>query len=659
MSGPSPRHLGRYELLTRLATGGMAEVYLARERGVRGLERLVVVKRILPHLAVQPSFVDMFVREARIIARLSHPNVVQIYELAEEDGEFYIVMEYVAGGTLRELLEATDHPIPVGVAVSLVSQACRGAHAAHELKDTSGRPLGLVHRDISPHNLMVTRDGCVKLLDFGIAKSTRHGSLESTDSGTLKGKHSYMSPEQCHHQPLDRRSDVFSLGIVAWELLAGRRLYRRETELATLQAIVDEDAPDIRTVRPDVSPTVAAVLRRALQRNRNLRFPTADELRRTLLEASAGLDASDDTVARLVVSTLRTRYEDRQAELEALARVETDQVVHHAPTRHIDLLAEGLTPDPLHATQTTNPSRRKIRAEKRQRFILGTVAALGGAVVAALVLTLLFPVHPPLRLSGPPLLVGLAPTMDAGILADEFEPLRLYLENQTGRPIIMRVGSSYEELSLALLRGQLDIASLPPVLYLRAREQDARVEALAFKLYEGSQGTDGVFLVPDASGVSGLKDLKGKRFCYTDRNSTTGYLLPRAALRAAGLDPDKVPAEVKFTGTHLQLLRELNEGHCDVGATYSDAYRSAERAGIPVARLRVLHVTGRCPQDALVAGPAASAEDRTRMKEALLHFDPMMHLGLPAVGRVQRITGFAPADDAAYNGLRAMLAAEP
>ncbi|MBE2248580.1 MAG: serine/threonine protein kinase, partial [Myxococcus sp.] len=169
------RHLGRFELVHRLDIGGMAEIFLALERGLHGFERLVVIKRALPHLAEQPAFREMFLQEARWVARLNHPNIVQIYELGELDGTAFIAMEHVLGVSFRDLMRAAiqqARPFPLGVVVGLLAQACAGAHAAHELADPQGKPLGLVHRDISPHNLMVTAGGNVKLLDFGIAKAT-------------------------------------------------------------------------------------------------------------------------------------------------------------------------------------------------------------------------------------------------------------------------------------------------------------------------------------------------------------------------------------------------------------------------------------------------------------------------------------------------------
>lgn len=210
------RRIDRYEVVTRIATGGMAELFLARETGIGGAERLVVLKRILPHLAQQRAFVDMFLREARTASRLEHPNVVRIYATGEHDGTFYLAMEYLEGTTVRELqllAREQGERVPLDVALAVGVQAARGIHAAHELRDAEGQHLGLVHRDVSPHNLMLTVAGVVKLLDFGVAKYTEALS-EATYSGAVKGKFGYMSPEQCRGGAIDRRSDLFSLATV-------------------------------------------------------------------------------------------------------------------------------------------------------------------------------------------------------------------------------------------------------------------------------------------------------------------------------------------------------------------------------------------------------------------------------------------------------------
>ena len=333
----TPQLIGRYELLTRLATGGMAELFLARERGLAGLERLVVVKRILPHLADQPSFVEMFLREARIVARLSHPNVVQIYELGQQDRSYHIAMEYIHGSTVREMLllaQKGGRTMPLDVTVSVVDQACRGLHAAHELKDLDGQELGLVHRDISPHNLMCTTAGHVKLLDFGVAKSTS-ANVEATYSGNLKGKFAYLSPEQCRHEPLDRRSDVFAMGIVLWEMLTMRRLFKRKTELDMMQAVIEGKVPPPSRFREEVPEAIGEVVYKALATDRDERYDSAKAMRLDLLEAArrSGIEPDEGRVADFLEGVAGETLAERRQTVEhacerELTRAERRQLLH-------------------------------------------------------------------------------------------------------------------------------------------------------------------------------------------------------------------------------------------------------------------------------------------------------------------------------------------
>src|SRR5688572_13881575 len=284
----------------------MAEIFVCCERGLAGLERLVVIKRILPHLAVHPQFVEMFLAEARYVARLNHPNVVQIFELGEDGTAPYLAMEYVSGGSVRDVLVTAienDVRTPLGAAIGLIAQACAGAHAAHELTDPSGKSLGLVHRDTSPHNLMVTGEGHVKLLDFGIAKATEVAELDDhTRTGALKGKVHYMAPEQCKQEPLDRRADVFALGIVLWELLAQERLFKRDSDLDSMQAIVTSDLKPLARIRPDLPRAIVGAVEKSLRRDKAERYATADEMRRALLDACAkhGIRCDADAVSAFV-----------------------------------------------------------------------------------------------------------------------------------------------------------------------------------------------------------------------------------------------------------------------------------------------------------------------------------------------------------------------
>ena len=271
--------LGRYQLLSRLAVGGMAEVYLARQGELSGFKTLVVVKKVLPHLAVKDDFIAMFLDEARIASMLDHPNVVRITEVGRTDNEYFLAMELVQGKPLAAILQQSERaktPIPHNLGALIVANAAAGLHHAHQLTDASGNLLGLVHRDVSPQNIMVSYEGSVKVIDFGIARAL--GRLGDTNSGSLKGKLGYMAPEQARGEPVDARADIFSLGVVLWECVAGRRLFLRENELATLRAVVYEPIPSASKF-VEVDPALDAIIRRAVARNVEERFQTAEEMR--------------------------------------------------------------------------------------------------------------------------------------------------------------------------------------------------------------------------------------------------------------------------------------------------------------------------------------------------------------------------------------------
>ncbi|WP_368738566.1 serine/threonine protein kinase [Corallococcus exiguus] len=276
---------GRYELLRKLATGGMGAVYLARQKGPVGFQKLLVVKRLLPHLSEDDEFLQMFLDEARIAALLNHPNIAQIYEMGDVDGQYYIAMEYVHGEPLGSLVpRASAHPggFPLGLRCRIIAEAAAGLDAAHNARSPSGRKLSLIHRDVSPQNVLVGFNGGVKLIDFGVAKA--QGKLSQTVVGTIKGKHAYMSPEQARGEPLDARSDVFGLGTVFYELLTGGRLFKRETEMATLKAVVGHKIVPPSEAVPGIPKSLDPIVFKALARKRDDRFTTAGELQLALEE---------------------------------------------------------------------------------------------------------------------------------------------------------------------------------------------------------------------------------------------------------------------------------------------------------------------------------------------------------------------------------------
>jgi eukaryotic-like serine/threonine-protein kinase len=271
-----PAQLGRYRLLRKIAVGGMAEIYLARVSGAGGFEKDVVVKRILPQLAESDEIFAMFLDEARIAAALQHPNLVQVFDAGQAGNEYFIAMEYLDGAdlqTVRRVLAERQRGMPLQHGIFIVSSIAAGLHHAHEKRGLDGSPLEIVHRDVTPQNVFLTREGGVKLVDFGIAKAINR--MATTSHGTLKGKLAYMSPEQCRAEPVDRRSDVYSLGILLYELTTGRRPYRGKSEYELLREIVEGEVPPPSHTVSGYPADLEAIAMRALARDRDERLPSA------------------------------------------------------------------------------------------------------------------------------------------------------------------------------------------------------------------------------------------------------------------------------------------------------------------------------------------------------------------------------------------------
>ena len=271
---------GRYELLKRLAGGGMGEVYLARQRGIDGFSKLLVVKTLLPHLCEDEEFITMFKDEARVTAQLIHPNICQVFEFDQVGGVYYMSMEYLRGEDLRRLWKACEQkgtPLRVPLICRVISDAAAGLDFAHSLRDNKGEPYNIVHRDISPQNILVTFEGGVKLIDFGVAKAA--GRAQHTRTGALKGKYSYMSPEQVAGAEVDGRSDIFALGIVLHELLTGRRLFKADSDVQTLARVRECNVAPPSRLNPQLPPGLDAIVLKALAKDPNDRYRTAQEFR--------------------------------------------------------------------------------------------------------------------------------------------------------------------------------------------------------------------------------------------------------------------------------------------------------------------------------------------------------------------------------------------
>jgi eukaryotic-like serine/threonine-protein kinase len=278
--GAERQRLDRYEILAEIASGGMATVYLGRLPGAGGFERLVAIKRLHPHLEREREFVQMFLDEARIAARLHHPNVVATLEVGTSDRGYYLVMDFVEGDTLAKLLTraATSRTwIPRDISLRIILDTLAGLHVAHELRDENGELLNLVHRDVSPQNVLIGIDGVARITDFGVAKASAR--LSSTRSGQLKGKLGYMAPEQARGGEVDRRADVFAMGIMLWEAMAARRLFRgkQDTDAETLHRVLFEPIPRLREIDPTIPEGIDAVVAQALDRDLDARFSSCAE----------------------------------------------------------------------------------------------------------------------------------------------------------------------------------------------------------------------------------------------------------------------------------------------------------------------------------------------------------------------------------------------
>ena len=276
---PVGKRFGRYTLLRPIGRGGMAEVWKAKIHGAQNFQRLVVVKRILPHLSSDPEFVGMFTAEAMLSAQLNHPNIVQVFEFSEVEGEHYLAMEFVQGINVGEILKQLGRvPVPLGMAAHIVREVSSALDYAHALTDEDGRPLSIIHRDVSPSNVMIGFDGAVKLVDFGVAKALRQ-SGEDTRTGALKGKVSYMSPEAVDGEfELDGRTDIFAAGVLLFELLTGRRLFKGQDDLKTIALIRTCKVDPPSQFRDDVPPELDRIVKKALERDRDARYQTAGAL---------------------------------------------------------------------------------------------------------------------------------------------------------------------------------------------------------------------------------------------------------------------------------------------------------------------------------------------------------------------------------------------
>lgn len=349
---------GKYLLLEKVAAGGMAEIYLARSCAANGLNKFFAIKRILPQYSTNDDFVNMFKEEAKVAINLNHSNVATIFDFGIEKNQFYIVMDYIEGRNLRQIineLKKVNKSFSIDQALYLIKEAAAGLDHAHRCTEaTTGRPLNITHRDMSPQNIMVSFEGEVKVIDFGIAKTEKE---DESKSGTLKGKFSYMSPEQAEGQSIDPRTDVFALGIVLWELLANDRLFTGSNEAAILRKVRDCQVPPIRKINPTVPQELERIVMKSLAKDKNVRYQTAANLHRDLNRFlnTQYPDFSTQDFSQFIKESFKTAFQDGRDKLVKYAKIEVNPPLDLNPPPAKINAADELPPIP----NNSEPARKQ------------------------------------------------------------------------------------------------------------------------------------------------------------------------------------------------------------------------------------------------------------------------------------------------------------
>ena len=406
--------MGRYELVSPLARGGMAEVWLAKLHGQHGFEKLVALKTILPTFARDPRFRSMFVAEAKISARIRHVNVAHVLDLGEHDGRLYFAMEWVNGESLHELERAATRRAEVispSLVLRVIADVCAGLHAAHELRDARGKPLNVVHRDVSPHNILISAEGVVTLIDFGVMKALGRG-IEDTSTGTVKGKVQYMAPEQALGRVLDRRADIWAVGATLYRLLAGRPVFRCSNPSATFKRLISPAPPD--PLPSSVPAALSSVVLKALAFDPTDRYATAAELGAALEALLRGPDqATSRDVADCVERYLGSSLSARRAVLDRALLAVAEPAV-------LELDASQETTRPLGGKLASTPRPRRAH-RGRKMVTTSSLLAMGGVVVWALFSSGSRPASP--ALPAPPTVAASQPPIDATISMERAPPV--------------------------------------------------------------------------------------------------------------------------------------------------------------------------------------------------------------------------------------------
>ena len=613
-----------------IGQGGFGTVYRGRMKSADGLVRRVAVKVLSERMSSDTRAVARFRDEARLLALVDHPGLVPVYALERIDERWAVVMGFVDGVELYEALR--QGPLPLGAVRDVGVQVAGVLEAlwSHPHPET-GEPLRVVHRDIKPHNLMVSGDGRVRVLDLGVASARFEARETATQAGEVAGTLAYMSPQRWARRDDQHAGDLYALGATLYQLITG------EVPLGAGPS-EEEHNHQLDAMFVDLPDDFALILRGLMAWSDIVR-PSTQVLKQQL----SALDLRDSTsLADWASSRTHQSFSDLDRDhtsapsMLGAHAIKTDQTLDSG--RFLDLPANATPATDFDGATVVRPEPPKGRKIWPWLVLMAGFSFVATLFLGATGLTGFTLWRSANR--GPAVHVVLAPSVRAEVLLAEHEPIRTYLEAKLNRPVLFHVGDSYEDTSRQLTDGTAAFALMPHRLGTTAKEADPSLTVLATKVVDGSNSVDGYLLTRRDVEATTIGDLVGHTVCYSDKLSNTGYKLPRGHITAAGLSPDD-DFVTRISGDHERVLIDLIAGDCDAGGTFSWNYNTASQRDISVAQLRILAMTGNIPHDSFWAGPTADVELVRTFASALIEFDPSRDVGTDVVGYSERISGFA------------------
>ena len=619
--GPPGLLAGKYRIGKLIGEGGMGSVYLAEHTG---LDAEVAIKLLNETCIADPDSLARFRREAVVMGAVRHDNVVAVMDTGtDEDGVPFIVMEHLEGETLGAMLRR-NRTLAGATACRIASQVLSGLAAAHN--------KGVIHRDLKPGNIFLARqsDGSVraKILDFGISKLVDNANLSVTADGVAVGTPTYMAPEQIRGElELDRRVDIYAVGVIVYRMLVGKLPFVGGSSEELSEKILSGQFRPPSELRPDVSPPLEKAVLKAMSVTPAKRFSDADEFRSSLAIAARSQLGSDQI-----------------GEVAAL--------MAQSPSADVDEETATVAASPAAIRETAPPTIQVSRRRVAPLLALGGLGAIAGLGYAA---HRMFSTSTAARA---PLRFGVIQFLPPTELQGRFEPFLNHLESRLGRATTMRIATDADELSAWLEGGEVDLAALSPFPYVRARKKLPGLRLIATTVTRGGRrGYYGSILVATDSKMTSLAQLAGQPFCFVRRGSTSGWLLPRRALREAGLDPDTAFPSVHYGQDHLGTLKLLAKGACKAAAVYTQLWHDADEYQLDPASFRSL-TDFLMPHDAYVVTQFTSDEDTEELRQALLSLEPESKLAKEVLVTLDQ-GGFVSADAADYDSIAAAIAAEP